>query len=154
MTEITKLEVGKLETNCYVVSSNGVAFVVDPGAEAERIFDHCNSHSLKVEGILLTHGHYDHSGAVKKLQNLTGAKIYATAECDDLANSYKSMAFAFGAIINKFDLRGLPAKNGGKFYQLLAAYGHMGRTDINVPWEQLDKVDVLKNGACSTSCSK
>ena len=97
MTEITKLEVGKLETNCYVVSSNGVAFVVDPGAEAERIFDHCNSHSLKVEGILLTHGHYDHSGAVKKLQNLTGAKIYATAECDDLANSYKSMAFAFGA---------------------------------------------------------
>lgn len=103
MTEITKLEVGKLETNCYVVSSNGVAFVVDPGAEAERIFDHCNSHSLKVEGILLTHGHYDHSGAVKKLQNLTGAKIYATADCYDLANSYKSMAFAFGAVINKFD---------------------------------------------------
>ena len=58
------------------------------------------------------------------------------------------------AIINKFDLRGLPAKNGGKFYQLLAAYGHMGRCDINVPWEQLDKVDVLKKSACALSCSK
>lgn len=56
------------------------------------------------------------------------------------------------AIINKFDLRGLPAKNGGKFYQLLAAYGHMGRSDINVPWEQLDKVDVLKKSACALSC--
>ena len=47
------------------------------------------------------------------------------------------------AIINKFNLRGLPAKNGGKFYQLLAAYGHMGRTDIFVPWEQTDKADKL-----------
>ena len=48
------------------------------------------------------------------------------------------------AIISNFDLRNLPAKNGGKFYQRLAAYGHVGRTDIIVPWEQLDKVDTLK----------
>ena len=48
------------------------------------------------------------------------------------------------AIISQFDLRGLPAKNGGKFYQLLAAYGHMGRTDIFVPWEQTDKVEIIK----------
>ncbi len=55
------------------------------------------------------------------------------------------------AIINGFDLRGLPAKNGGKFYQLLAAYGHMGRTDINVPWESVDKAETLKSQACSSS---
>ena len=48
------------------------------------------------------------------------------------------------AIISNFDLRNLPAKNGGKFYQRLAAYGHIGRTDLVVPWEQLDKVDCLK----------
>ena len=53
------------------------------------------------------------------------------------------------AIINQFDLRGLPAKNGGKFYQKLAAYGHMGRTDINVPWEQTDKAAILKEQAAS-----
>ena len=51
------------------------------------------------------------------------------------------------AIINKFDLRNLPAKNGGKFYQKLAAYGHMGRTDIDVPWEQTDMADELKKQA-------
>ncbi len=55
-------------------------------------------------------------------------------------------------IINKFDLRNLPAKNGGKFYQLLAAYGHMGRTDISVPWEQLDKVQDLKSQTLSCGC--
>ena len=56
------------------------------------------------------------------------------------------------AIISQFDLRGLPSKNGGKFYQLLAAYGHMGRSDIIVPWEQTDKADTLKSQALSSGC--
>lgn len=57
------------------------------------------------------------------------------------------------AIIKQFDLRNLPAKNGGKFYQLLAAYGHMGRTDIDVPWEATDRADLLKNSVCSCGCA-
>ena len=56
------------------------------------------------------------------------------------------------AIIKQFDLRGLPAKNGGKFYQLLAAYGHMGRTDIDVPWEHTDKAALLKEQADLNCC--
>ena len=57
------------------------------------------------------------------------------------------------AIINHFNLRGLPAKNGGKFYQLLAAYGHMGRVDIDVPWEKLDKVSALKDAVSGSAVS-
>ena len=102
MIEISTIEVGTLQTNCYVVSKNGVAFIVDPGAEAQVVKEHCDKHSLTVVGILLTHGHYDHSGAVKELQQLTDAKIYATKDCITLANSMKSLAFAFGASINKF----------------------------------------------------
>ena len=48
------------------------------------------------------------------------------------------------AIISQFDLRGLPAKNDGKFYQKLAAYGHMGRSDFYVPWEETNKAEDLK----------
>ncbi len=59
----------------------------------------------------------------------------------DLVKKYFDLRPA--KIIEKFDLRNLPSKNNGKFYQLLAAYGHMGRTDIDVPWEQLDKVEQL-----------
>ena len=51
------------------------------------------------------------------------------------------------AIISQFDLRNLPAKNGGKFYQRLAAYGHLGRTDFDVPWEHTDKAASLKEQA-------
>ncbi len=56
------------------------------------------------------------------------------------------------AIIKQFDLRNLPAKNGGKFYQKLAAYGHMGRTDIVVPWESTDKALKLKEYLNASCC--
>ncbi len=57
------------------------------------------------------------------------------------------------AIIKQFDLRNLPAKNGGKFYQKLAAYGHLGRTDFDVPWEHTDKATILKEQASRFACS-
>ena len=56
------------------------------------------------------------------------------------------------AIIRQFDLRNLPAKNGGKFYQKLAAYGHMGRTDLVVPWEAVDKAELLKKNLKELVC--
>ncbi len=65
---------------------------------------------------------------------------------------HKNFDLRPAAIIKQFDLRGLPAKNGGKFYQLLAAYGHMGRTDIDVPWEHTDKADALKEQAGLSLC--
>ncbi len=47
------------------------------------------------------------------------------------------------AIIKQFDMRNLPTRNNGSFYRLLAAYGHFGRTDIEVPWEMTDKAQEL-----------
>jgi S-adenosylmethionine synthetase len=45
-----------------------------------------------------------------------------------------------GAIIETFGLRQLPQQRGGRFYQDVAAYGHFGRTDLNLPWESVDAV--------------
>ncbi|MCI7443406.1 MAG: methionine adenosyltransferase domain-containing protein, partial [Clostridium sp.] len=42
-----------------------------------------------------------------------------------------------GAIIRDLDLR-------RPIYKQTAAYGHFGRTDVNLPWEQLNKVDEIK----------
>lgn len=50
-------------------------------------------------------------------------------------------------IIQIFNLRNLPAERGGRFYQDVAAYGHMGRTDLELPWEQTDKAAALKEAA-------
>lgn len=50
-------------------------------------------------------------------------------------------------IIQTFNLRGLPGERGGRFYQDVAAYGHFGRSDLDLPWEKTDKADILKAGA-------
>ncbi|MDX2243265.1 MAG: methionine adenosyltransferase [Leptolyngbyaceae cyanobacterium bins.302] len=47
-------------------------------------------------------------------------------------------------IIQAFNLRSLPAERGGRFYQDVAAYGHLGRLDLDLPWEQTDKAELLK----------
>ena len=47
-------------------------------------------------------------------------------------------------ILQAFNLRQLPKLRGGRFYQDVAAYGHFGRSDLELPWEQTDKADLLK----------
>lgn len=47
-------------------------------------------------------------------------------------------------IIHAFNLQKLPGERGGRFYQDVAAYGHFGRTDLDLPWERTDKAEVLK----------
>lgn len=53
--------------------------------------------------------------------------------------------FRLAGIMRQFDLRGLPASRKGVFYQELAAYGHMGRTDVDLPWESLDRIDEVRD---------
>jgi S-adenosylmethionine synthetase len=47
-------------------------------------------------------------------------------------------------ILQEFKLRHLPSDRGGRFYQDVAAYGHFGRTDLDLPWEQTDKAALLR----------
>ncbi len=51
------------------------------------------------------------------------------------------------AIIQKFNMKNLPKLNKGIFYRNTAAYGHFGRPDLKLPWEELDKVKELQKAA-------
>ncbi len=44
-----------------------------------------------------------------------------------------------GAIIEQFNLTKLPRERSGRFYRDVAAYGHFGRPDLNLPWEKVEK---------------
>ena len=54
-------------------------------------------------------------------------------------------------IIQTLNMRNLPQERGGRFYQEVAAYGHFGRNDLDLPWEKTDKVEVLKELLLSKS---
>jgi S-adenosylmethionine synthetase len=75
---------------------------------------------------------------------------FGTGKVDDeiLLNLVKeNFELRPAGIIHVFNLRNLPSERGGRFYQDVAAYGHLGRTDLDLPWEHTDKVDVLKKAA-------
>ncbi len=66
--KIYTLPLGQLETNCYLVADgDGVAAVIDPAAAPERILQTARESSLTIQAILLTHGHFDHVGAIAGL---------------------------------------------------------------------------------------
>jgi S-adenosylmethionine synthetase len=65
----------------------------------------------------------------------------------DLVNDHFELRPA--GIIQAFGLQTVVADRGGRFYQDVAAYGHFGRPDLDLPWEQTDKADVLKAAAAS-----
>jgi S-adenosylmethionine synthetase len=57
----------------------------------------------------------------------------------------KYFEFRLAGILKQFNLRYMPGKYLDGFYQKLAAYGHFGRSDIELPWEQTDKAELLKS---------
>ena len=67
MQRIT-LQVGSFEVNCSILADGSAAVIVDPGAEGARIIGELESRGLVPSAILLTHGHFDHIGAVNALQ--------------------------------------------------------------------------------------
>jgi S-adenosylmethionine synthetase len=71
----------------------------------------------------------------------TGAK--SDAEIAALLERY--FDFRFAGILRDFNLRHLPFMNKSGFYRKLAAYGQVGRTDLQLPWEATDKAGILQS---------
>ena len=65
---ITIIPVGALGTNCYlIISEKGAAVLIDPGAGAEKIAGILEEKGCLLKCIMLTHGHWDHTGGVRLL---------------------------------------------------------------------------------------
>jgi hydroxyacylglutathione hydrolase len=76
--EITRLELGPIGTNCYLVRRPGAAeaVVVDPGGDAPQIERELAAWGARCAAILITHGHWDHLGGVADLAEATGAPVH------------------------------------------------------------------------------
>lgn len=74
---------GSFATNCYMVANTDTreAVIVDPAARGDYIIKSCNDQNFKVVAVLLTHGHYDHIGALAQLrESFPDIKVYAGKE--------------------------------------------------------------------------
>lgn len=87
--KIGRLMLGICQTNCYFVyreDTNDVIFF-DPADKGDYIYETLREKGFQVKGILLTHAHFDHIWGVNRLQELSGAPLYAYEEeralCED-----------------------------------------------------------------------
>ena len=76
--KVYALPLGDYQTNCYIVHEDGSkdCIIIDPGYQSEDILEVCREKGLEIAAVMLTHGHFDHVGAVKELAAETGCDVY------------------------------------------------------------------------------
>ncbi len=94
--EIDNLYPGSWGSNCYLLTANGHAAVVDPSANAKTIVDTLGEAGAVLDFILLTHGHFDHIVSVDSLRDATGAPLYVhERDAEMLTDARKNAFFTF-----------------------------------------------------------
>lgn len=95
---VKTLVIGDLNTNTYIVydEKSLEAVLIDPAAEPERISEYTAGFGLKIKGILMTHGHFDHIGAVDLLKSHFNCPVYASQEeAEIMEDSIKNLSTYF-----------------------------------------------------------
>ena len=74
--KLTKIITGVIRENCYILSKNGYALIIDPGDEAEKIIERITALDVYPISILLTHAHFDHIGALDAVRKKYDIPVY------------------------------------------------------------------------------
>ncbi len=130
--KVYTMPVGTMGTNCYIAADGDICAVIDPGFQAEKLISFLREHKLRPEYILLTHGHYDHIGAVRALRDAFGCKL-AIGRGDEemLADRKKSLAIMRGMTDEDYILtpderldEGGKVTVGGMTFEVIDTPGH------------------------------
>ena len=146
---VKTLPVGQQETNCYIVTNEETleCVVIDPGDESNTILDYLEENRLVCKAIFLTHGHWDHIGAVKSVMEETGAPVYLN-EQDSPAHSV-DRRYSFLLPENTINYgEGTELDMAGLHFSVLATPGHT-RGSVTILCENaMFSGDTLFRGSC------
>lgn len=88
--KIQTIKVGILQTNCYIINNNNECLIIDPGDEPQKII---NSITKKVVGIIITHYHFDHIGALEEIKTKYNALVYDYQNLSEGMNKISTFLF-------------------------------------------------------------
>ncbi len=119
---ITGMELGPMAACCYIVAADaaadcgGMAVVIDPGGEPEKVTEELRRCSLSLAAIFLTHAHVDHIGGVTKLlADWPGADLVCSAETSLRAGDARKNLSAFFGMPVTTPPAGKTVSNGERF---------------------------------------
>lgn len=125
--KIEKFVLGLLYNNTYLVinEENNKCFLVDPSTPSSKLADYIKQNNLTLEGILITHGHFDHIGGASYFKQEFSAKIYMNKDDEDfienpLKISRKFDKFAIDVYVKDGDTLNLCDKE----IKVIATPGH------------------------------
>ena len=85
------IEVGYLRCNCYLLSIDNEVLIIDPGDEANKIIKLIGNR--KVVGIIITHYHFDHIGALNEIKDKYQTKVYDKSNLTESINKIGKFIF-------------------------------------------------------------
>lgn len=130
MLTVQRIPVGMGQANCYIISNEKEALIIDPGAEAGTIQKAIDGLAVTPVAILLTHTHYDHIGAVDETRKIFDVPVYVAAEEDSwLGDPSKNLSQMIGMpfIVDAADHLFNPDETleiGDFTFKVLATPGH------------------------------
>lgn len=92
---MTRLRTGPWGQNCYLVRRGRDAVLVDPGGGAETILRAIDDAACTVHAVLLTHGHFDHVGAVEPVATKLAAPVFMSSADAPVLRQAKMLQFVF-----------------------------------------------------------
>ena len=93
---------GYFEENCffYIDDNTKHGFIIDPGAQADRLLNLIRENGWVIEKILLTHGHFDHTEAVDEIRSTLGVPVLAHRRSDEyLLDARKNLSALCGPAV-------------------------------------------------------
>ncbi len=154
MPNIHTLILGDYQTNCYMVyaGDSKTCAIIDPGCDAPAILQEAERLGLVVEAVLLTHGHFDHVGAVKELVEKTGCSLWISES--DWSQPNGPMTHYLYPLANcnftevQFCEEGQTITAGGLEFSTLATPGHTRGSVCYLCGDVLFSGDTLFDGSC------
>ena len=154
MFTVYTLPLGDYQTNCYIVcaAESKTCAVIDPGYFPERILSFLADKGLGLDAILLTHGHFDHVGAVKALVEATGCRLWMK-ESDYTQRSNPQNDFLYP--IHDCDFcevsfceEGEKIRAGGAVFTVMETPGHTWGSVCYLCEDAIFSGDTLFAGSC------
>ena len=144
--QMKTMPLGAYQTNCYLVWSEDSdrCLVIDPGYEPERVLSEVARLNKTIEAVLLTHGHFDHVGAVRTLAAETDCQVYLNEQDLSMPTQLTAGPLYYTHLYKEGDVLNL----AGVKLRVIHTPGHTPGSVCLVAEDAIFSGDTLFEGSC------